>query len=441
MMRLLLVLFLCGGLSCAKMDNAGELIEETEKPCIEPDCPKIQCPPGENRILRGKTTYPNGRDPLGNAFVYIPLSDTLPQIPSGVSCDLCSGMGVGRTVATTISSTDGSFELRGVPSGDAIPLVVQKGRFRRLVHVRVPPCGVTTLDTEQTRLPRNRSEGNLPRMAVSLGRYDAIECVLRNIGISDEEFGTPNLNRSIHLYENDSSPAYPGKTPLPDLMESLNRLSDYQMLFINCAGGTYTRRLLADAQVRQNLVEYLKKGGRMYATDWSYDFIGQLPELSPFICFKDDQDCSVTTPHGLGTAGFSAYGGAMGNYLLDVLPAEKGLSDFLSLLKPPVPSKGISAFLSFQWVQVAQLSPDQKRYPSKALLQTGPEWARQPMTVTFDYPPGAGCGRVLFSSYHTRERISHGLFPSYCPTDGMVPQEWILEYLLLDLADCIGPPG
>jgi len=143
----------------------------------------------------------------------------------------------------------------------------------------------------------------------------------------------------------------------------------------------------------------------------------------------------------LGTAGFSAYGGAMGNYLLDVLPAAKGLSDFLSLLKPPVPSKGISAFLSFQWVQVAQLSPDQKRYPSKALLQTGPEWARQPMTVTFDYPPGAGCGRVLFSSYHTRERISHGLFPSYCPTDGMVPQEWILEYLLLDLADCIGPPG
>jgi hypothetical protein len=61
-----------------------------------------------------------------------------------------------------------------------------------------------------------------------------------------------------------------------------------------------------------------------------------------------------------------------------------------------------------------------------------------PLTTTFDYNQ---CGRVLYSSYHTRGRDGFGgfgAFPDYCPQgEELSPQERVLEYLILHIADCI----
>jgi hypothetical protein len=64
----------------------------------------------------------------------------------------------------------------------------------------------------------------------------------------------------------------------------------------------------------------------------------------------------------------------------------------------------------------------------------------RPLSLTFDYN---SCGKVLFSSYHTREPGGAGPtpFPNYCKSSPtmMTAQEKILEYLILQITDCVGP--
>ena len=53
--------------------------------------------------------------------------------------------------------------------------------------------------------------------------------------------------------------------------------------------------------------------------------------------------------------------------------------------------------------------------------------ARHPLTVTFE---PAGCGRVLYSTYHTTETAHAGLYP----------QERILLYLIMEIGVCSDNP-
>jgi len=435
-------LLLVGGVllgSCAEVEKTGDPAKEPEQPCQGLFCQVARCGSGQDTRLRGQVTVPNGVDPLAKAVVYVPESAQLPPLSAELSCELCRNPIAGRAVTFTYSGSDGRFELRGVPAGQSIPLVVQKGRFRRLTKVAVPACVTTELPREQTRLPRRRSEGDLPQLAVAAGDHDAIECVLRQIGIADEEFQTPEQRASIHLYDNQKpgTESRPGQLQLASLLSDRVRLLRYQMLFLNCSGTTYSQGLLQDAAVRSNLIEFLRRGGRLYATDWSYDFVQQLPELAPFVCFEDDKDCSVTTPHGFHRA--VASGGTGDPLTAAVTPQAQGLRDFLSRLPSPIDAGQVPVSeLLPGWVQIARAAQDPARYPSTIYLQGLSTGKLRPLTVAFEYPPQAGCGRVLFSSYHTRERTLPRPFPTYCPLGAMLPQEHVLEYLLFELADCLG---
>ena len=415
---------------------------EPETPCQGLFCQVARCGAGQDTRLRGTVTVPSGRDPLAKAVVYVPESGQLTPLREELSCELCRDPIVGRAVAFTYTGLDGRFELRGVPSGDSIPLVVQKGRFRRMVRVRVPSCQTTELTVEQTRLPRSRSEGDLPKLAVAAGDHDAIECVLRQIGIADGEITTPDKPAAVHLYDNQKpgTESLPGQPLLSSLLTDLSRLLRYQMLFLNCSGTAHSQALLTDPLVRRNLVEFLRRGGRLYATDWSYDFVQQLPELSPYVCFEDDKDCSVTTPHGFHAA--VARGGTGDPLTAAVTLQAVGLREFLARLPVPIDASQVPITeLLPGWVQIAQTAQDPLRFPSTVYL-TGVSLGKpRPLTVAFEYPPQAGCGRVLFSSYHTRERAVPRPFPTYCPLGNMLPQEHILEYLLFELADCLGSIG
>lgn len=435
-------LLMCLGVlhgGCAQVASSGDPPKVPDAGCEGLACQVQRCSDGKDTRLRGTVYVPNGADPLASAVVYVPQSGQLTPLPSAPSCELCRDPIAGRAVTFAYSGSDGKFELRGVPSGDQVPLVVQKGRFRRMVSVRVPACQTTELAPDDTRLPRSRAEGDLPKLAVAAGDHDAIECVLRQIGIDLGEFQTPDQRGAVHLYDNQKPGAatLPGQLLLSSLLTDRNRLFSYQMLFLNCSGIAYSQGLLGSPQVRSNLIDFLRQGGRLYATDWSYDFIGQLPELAPFVCFQDDKDCSVTTPHGFHTAVAS---GGLGDPITGAVTSQaSGLADFLRRLAVPIdPNRVPITELLPGWVQIAQTAQDPQRFPSKIYLQGMSTGKLRPLTVAFEYPPQAGCGRVLFSSYHTRERAAQKTFPSYCPLGAMLPQEHILEYLLFELADCLG---
>ena len=71
---------------------------------------------------------------------------------------------------------------------------------RRLVIPNVTECSDNQIDPALTRLPKNKTEGDIPKIAMVTGNCDALECLIRKLGIDDAEMGTAGSDARIHLY-------------------------------------------------------------------------------------------------------------------------------------------------------------------------------------------------------------------------------------------------
>lgn len=180
----------------------------------------------QTTVLRGRVVSPGDSDDdtanqvgIPNAVVYI-LRTTdetkIPAVPQGLpdgaeSCDRCDDQDYGPLLAGAVSDSSGYFEIEEfVPVDTEFLLVVKAGKFRRATRVTVPSSDActtselpTALPENPTRLPRSLADGvavNIPRMAVSTGRIDAMECVFHKMGLSADVFGKPGSDRPIHIY-------------------------------------------------------------------------------------------------------------------------------------------------------------------------------------------------------------------------------------------------
>src|SRR5690606_39111548 len=93
-------------------------------------------------------------------------------------------------------------------------LVVKAGRFRRAVTYKIEAsaaCETTALPQvmpeNPTRLPRSMTDGiavNIPRIAITTGQIDAMECVFEKMGLAHAEFGNPGPTGAaaprVHVY-------------------------------------------------------------------------------------------------------------------------------------------------------------------------------------------------------------------------------------------------
>ncbi|MES1205951.1 MAG: carboxypeptidase-like regulatory domain-containing protein, partial [Pseudomonadota bacterium] len=183
----------CQGLQCQ------------QSTCKVGNCAQPACPGGALTTLTGKVYDPAGRVPLYNVDVYVP-NGPLPDFHDGPSCDSCADHASGNAVVRTTTDANGSFTLgdraADVPAGSNIPLVLQIGKWRRQITIpTVAACTQTTLDDpKQIRLPRDQSEGHIPKMALTTGQNDALECLLRKVGIADSEFTPETGNGRINFY-------------------------------------------------------------------------------------------------------------------------------------------------------------------------------------------------------------------------------------------------
>jgi hypothetical protein len=410
--------------------------------------------------VSGKVFAPNGTLPLPGALLYVPNgASTSPYgitpITSGVTggtCEQCNQPASGSPLVSTTSAFDGSFTLTDVPAGVAFPVVIQLGKWRRMVTIpAVTACTNVTLTAAETRLPTRQNEGangvdNIPFIAISTGSQDALECVFRKIGLESSgattQFGNPSgiatkAQGRIRFYrDNDAKGAVGGaiidaNTPRTDaaLTVAQANLDQYDAVVFGCAGARNDRTTAILDRVRA----YADKGGRVFATHYEYVYLATNPPWSTTAGWDvatQRLSASWTGEVNTGSAKrllFSQWLGASGVSALSATnPPRITISEARNNVDRPVSSN------AEEWI-TRYSDPDAK----DAVLH-----------YTFNTPLGAApasqCGRVLFSDFHVTTGASTAgvIFPNECVGTTLTAQEKVLAYFLFDLTSCIetGPP-
>jgi hypothetical protein len=340
----------------------------------------------------------------------------------------------------TQSASDGSFTIANVPPGEAIPLVIELGPWRRVVRVDVPPCTVTTLSPEQTRLPRRLQEGNemdnIPRIAVATGADDPIECVLRKLGVEDSQFSNAGGDGRIQFYV-DNGAVFDDRTPnYRQLTASPDELRRYDAVLYPCRGAAHTEPAEDQARLLELSTDsssYLRYHGRILL---SHHSAAWLQDMAPWnaLPWLSDADTGSTLVAEVGTS--FRRGQTVAEWL--ALPAV----DALWAADPPRVS------LSGAYLQVSNPLGDASFEPWLTTYQDSPS----PATLLWmfnatrlsptDYNPVGG--RVVFSSFHVpTPEIPGGtaagaVFPEECD-DTFTTQDKLLAYVLFELMRCFPP--
>ncbi len=377
-----------------------------------PPPPETTAPPpadecgGASTSISGVVTFPSGALPVSKAQVYVPV-DPSGSITRSGTCGEC----VDRSSVYAITETgvDGTFNLAGVPSGTTM-IVVQKGPFVRNVPVSLTPCTANPLDGEQTRLPRDSSEGTVPRIAVVTGTWDHMETVLQHIGLSSGVVDIVNGDDETGSTDGGAS-----------LFRDSARLNGYDYVFVDCGAGFadswYDRSALEDPAVVANIRSFVEEGGRLYVTDLAYDTAeAAVPSAFDFGGASGLSD----TPEPIDAAenGAPIYGATQGEVLDEELAAwlaNNGALDASGMMEIRGLEEG--------WVMVQSASAERAKTWVRGPMSGSPH----PLTVTAD----RGCGRTLFTSYHTVEGASGSM---------LTAQEQALAYLILEIGNCVEEP-
>jgi hypothetical protein len=368
------------------------------------------CAPNPPPSISGKVYAPNGVDPVAGASVGVPI--VIYPLSKTVQCESCAVKG--KWSALVYTGADGSFKLQGVPNG-SFTLLIQKGHFRRVLKLTVPTCGHLDLEKTQTTLPGRNAKWDpldaVPSIAVVSGAWDQIEKVLTKLGVEEKtvyngkDYGT-------------------GPESVQALLQNGGLLQSHHLLLFNC-GTKFEALVTQPGPARSNLREYVRKGGRLFVTDFSYDYVEQtFPE---FIDFEGSESTPALQPEEPNAAELGSENLNVRAAILDpALKAWLGLPEINALL--PDGHVEITGFMT-GWAVIKSVN---EALGGKVWVSGGVTWAGgtggRPLTASYDFRDAdqQGCGRVLFSSYHT-----HGTGAE------LLPQERILEYLILEIGTCI----
>jgi hypothetical protein len=413
--------------------------------CVGLACKRASCPGGKKTTLSGTVFDPAGKVPLYNVAVYVPDGDLAP-IATGASCLRCGAHG--KVLSSALTDTNGKFVLDDVPAETEIPIVIEVGKWRRVV--KIPPvraCVDTPLaDKEVTRLPRTRAEGDIPRIAIVTGAADPLECLLRKIGIADTEFGAAGSESRIHLYggygyddpgppakqylaASKFAPSLNGGASFDDgqaLYSDAAKLAPYDLLLLACEGYYNPDK----KPNRQALVDWTAQGGRVFASHWHRYWFHDDTAPSPFPAVGTwvDRAPPTATPADVidGTVDTS-------------FPKGAALSDWLVAVQASTtPGK-----LPIREAKHNVDAVDHARATSWITLANPTEGGRTAVEyMSFNTPVGVPapeqCGRAVYSGLHVSSGDATGKpFPEGCISADLSPQEKALEFMLFDLSSCI----
>jgi hypothetical protein len=407
------------------------------QPCVGLGCQQVHCSGSTATTLTGTVFTPAGDLPLYNAIVYVPNGAVKSFPDGGVTCDRCGAAASGNPLVASLTGPDGTFRLENVPAGQNIPLVIQMGKWRRQVTLpTVTACQVGAVDVAITRLPRNKSEGDIPKMAIATGEFDPFECLLRKVGLDDAEITAPSGTGRVHFFRAHGGVDLSSPAPRSNqLWESLDTLKRYDVIMLPCEGTISTTEVPKTLAGKQNFIDYTTAGGRMFITHFSYSWITSAPQPFPSVANWNltaaDPVSPYSEPFDVAVDTSFPKGDAFADWLLNVQAStERGI---LTLHETRHNVNSVNSPAAQRWL-----------YGYNTL-------ASAPIVThfTFNTPvshlsPDAGapdqCGRVVFSSFHvSANALGDGgtTFPTICRNEPPSAQEKALIFMLFDLSSCV----
>jgi hypothetical protein len=406
--------------------DEGFSLDGTTPACVNLECRQVLCEGGTTTTISGTVHDPAGKVPLYNVVVYVPNAKVEP-FKDGASCDRCGNIS-GSPLVSAITDTKGKFVLSNVPTGKDVPLVIQVGKWRRQIVVpEIKACADNPLDAGVLRLPKNRSEGDIPKIAITTGGADPLECLLRKVGVDDSEFGVRGGGERIHIYAGQngggtqlaSGTAYAKQAALwPDAPT----ISKYDILLLACEGaGEDIVGPDKPAPSREAMRDYMNAGGRIFMSHLHKYWLLHGPDPLPTVAtFVEKPDLANPTTAFIDTS--FPKGVALSEWMVNVGGSTKAGEFVLNAGQHTVDA--VNAATSQRWI-----------------------YGKDPTSVmyyTFNTPigtkPEEQCGRVVFSDIHVSSGDTVGAaFPTGCKTTDLSPQEKALEFMLFDLSSCLNP--
>ncbi|WP_437487966.1 carboxypeptidase regulatory-like domain-containing protein [Sorangium sp. So ce1014] len=411
--------------------------------CEGLECQQVACPAGGKTTVSGIVYEPAGKLPLYNVIVYVPNRE-LDPITDGASCDQCNVTLSGDPIATALTDTKGRFVLEDVPVGENIPLVVQLGKWRRqLTLPRVEACVDNPTVDREVRLPRSKSEGHLPKIALTTGGMDVLECLLYKMGIDASEFTPETGDGRVNLFvgraiEGDSATSRyrdglndgAAFSPAREFWRSLDNLQRYDMVILSCEGSAFVADKPETA--RRAMFDYASAGGRVFASHWHNTWLRLGPERFPDTAEWDEESdpddglpvlVDTTFPKGM----------ALRDWLVTVeasaVPGQIEIND------PQHWVSSVNEEIATRWLY----NDADPEFDARAGVKY----------FTFNTPIGSPeeqqCGRFVYTDIHVAASdIAGAPFPSGCEDrdgeiHGLTAQEKALLFMLFDLSACITP--
>jgi hypothetical protein len=383
--------------------------------CMVANCASRSLPPTS---LSGTVFAPDGALPMYNAVVYVPGAplDPLLDGPANPACVS------GAPVALTRTDVSGRFKLDNVPTVRNLPVVIQLGKWRREITVStVNDCADLALPASETRLPRTTAEGHLPRIAVTTGFAECLECLVRKVGVADSEFSSGTGTGRVQLYtEPDAFTLQVGGASIEAASALQTRMMQYDILLFSCDG----TESIKQPAVQQILLDYVNAGGWAWLSHLQARWVAPLtppPPPPPFPRFAQfdflntvQPPASVmaridtATPKGrlfadwMNRVGAASSDGVMTvsfsrNTCFSVDPA---LAQRQIFLDPPL-SSGFSGVQLFSW-------------------------------------SAGNRGKVVFSDMHLEmPNTAATTFPGECPAEAFTPQAKMIAFQLFDQPTCV----
>lgn len=412
--------------------------------CEGLECQVQSCMNGGHTTISGKVYDPAGKVPLYNVAVYVPNAPVQP-FKEGASCDRC-GASIVNPVTAAVTDEAGAFTLTDAPVGQNIPLVIQVGKWRRQIVIpAVNACADNPLtDPQVTRLPRNHMEGDIPKIAITVGSADQMECLPLRLGIDPAEFTDATGAGRIHLFEGhhnnnrlpvqafDAMHGGATITPADDLWSTKDALMKYDIVILSCEGDSFQRQ--KPMGLRQAMYDYASAGGRVFASHWHNIWFAQGPNPVPTTGTWTDRP----DPTDMGAA-ISANinqtfpkGAALAKWLVNV-QASTTLGTMM-VEYPRDNLQAINPMVARDWITVQNPKVEAGADP------TATEY------MSFNAPIGVPeeqiCGRAVYTDLHVasvdNNSVSNALgFPASCEVRDLSAQEKAVAFMLFDLSACV----